>query len=284
MRHLKAASPSVVVGTTVRQAGRRGDSRSSTVSNRGTIADDAEGDRAGLSVEWLREVVDTLDTVELGGGSVANLDLNSGIRSQQSTEEDSIFSNRVRVNLGLALVWVVAVDAAGTAAAGRGETVPVLHLVPGDVEVIALEGGNVVRQEITEAFVWHAVNVHSRARRHFRLVDKRSDVAGLTPVVPGDNSVGYSLASLTLIFLANRKICYVLDKLGVNILDLCPSIGPQAISTPDPVGATAGAVEEPRRHSHHVRLGADSALPGLVSVIVHVICAIRPHVPADCLL
>lgn len=191
MRHLEAASPGVVVGAAVRQTGRRSDGRASTVSNCGTIANDAESDSTSLSAEWLREVVDALDTIELSGQAASNLDLNGGGIGQKGAEEDGILSNRVRVNLGLALVGVVAQNTAGVAAAGRGETVPVLHLVPGDVKVVALVGGNVVRQEITEALVWHAVDVHTRTSRHFAVANKGSNVAGLTPVVPCDDPVGY---------------------------------------------------------------------------------------------
>lgn len=189
MHHLEAASPGVVVGAAVRQSGRRSDGRSSTVANRGAIANDAENNVTSLPVEWLREVVDALDTIKLSGRAASNLDLNGGSISQKGAEEDGILSNRVRVNLGLALVGVIAQDTARIASAGRGETVPVLHLVLGDVKVVALVRGNVVRQEIAEAVVWHAVNVHTRASRHFAVADKRSNVAGLTKVVPCDDPV-----------------------------------------------------------------------------------------------
>ena len=53
IRHLKAADPDVVVGAAVRQAGRRGDGLSGTAAHRGATANNAEGNLASLSVEWL---------------------------------------------------------------------------------------------------------------------------------------------------------------------------------------------------------------------------------------
>ena len=118
-----------------------------------------------------------------------NLDRHIRVRHQQRGEEYCILDDGIRIHFCLALVRVVAEDAAGGAAGGGRETVPELHLVAGDGEGDPLIGRDVVGEEVTPGVMRHVGDVGGGAGGDFGGAGGRgADVVGFAVVVPGYDS------------------------------------------------------------------------------------------------
>lgn len=156
--------------------------------HRHAISHNRERHCSRLAVERLGPVVEALDPRIRNGGIGTDLDQHRGIRGEQRTEEDFVLDDGVRVEGGLSLGRVVADNAAGGSAGGGGEAIPVLHLVAGDVEGVALVFGDVVGEEVTQALVRHIVDVDVGTGGNLRVRVDRADVVGFSKIVPSHYS------------------------------------------------------------------------------------------------
>ena len=86
------------------------------------------------------------------------------------------------------MVRVVAENATRGSAGCGGEAIPVLHLVAGDGEGTSFVFGDIVREEVAEAFVRHVVHVDAGTGGDLAGAVDGSDVVGFAEIVPGDDS------------------------------------------------------------------------------------------------
>lgn len=152
------------------------------------ILDNSKSDRSSLAIKRLRPMIDTLNAMINHRRISPNLHRHSRISHQQSAEKDFILLDRIRIHGGLALIRVVAENATGGSAGCGGEAIPVLHLIAGDGKGTSFVFGDIVGEEVAEAFMRHVVHVDAGTGGDLTGAVNGPDVVGFAEIVPGDDS------------------------------------------------------------------------------------------------
>jgi hypothetical protein len=260
-RYLRASSPDIEVRHTGRASRRN--SLTQTSLGDGSTSLDIKVNLSGLSVEWGAEVIDAdLGGLVPGSRSASDLDTNlSRERLDEGVDKDLVLDNFG--DGGGGLVGNVVTDGATVVArCGRGKTVPVGESLLFDRTDGTLVLGDVVREELAESIVNHALGVRVCVLSDV-LTALGTNVGGFTEIVPGEDLK--SQQSQEEGIMGNY-----LDHGWLISNNLLPAGVPEIITAPNPVLLVLRHVGvEPRRDGHHVRLILDTTAKGVVQSIGH---------------